>query len=112
MRPVIVLNRDGGAGTKTSVTSISFLEGGVGNVTPKLGLGEGEQILDRALYQKLKTKSKEPELILPMRVGCGVFGYWHGYSGGGADVDQALGRQGHGPHLARGRLLPCQAMFR
>ena len=88
IRPVIVLNRDSEAETKTPVASVSFLEGGVDNVTPKLGLGEGEQIFDEALFQKLKAESKEPEIFLPMRVGCGIFGSWYGYSGGGADVDQ------------------------
>ena len=84
VRPVIVF----GGPSDGTVTSTSFLEGGIGNVTPKLGLGEGERIFDEKLYQELKVKSKEPELVLPMRVGCGVFGYWHGYSGGGAEVDQ------------------------
>ena len=84
VRPVIVLGRTG----RGSVTSISFLEGGVGNVTPKLGLGEGEQAFDEATYQKLKAQSSAPKPVLPMRVGCGVFGTWYGYSGGGADMDQ------------------------
>jgi hypothetical protein len=88
VRPAIVLNRDLGAGTTATVTSLSLLEGEAGGTPPTLSLGEGVQTFDEKLYQKLKAASKEPERFLPMRVGCGVFGCWYGYSGGGVDVDQ------------------------
>ncbi len=106
VRPVIVLNPDRRTGGKTPVTSMSFLEGGVDNVTPKLGLGEGEQTFDEKLYQKLKAESNEPELLLPIRVGCGVFGSWYGYSGGGVDVDQVWVEK------ATGRILREEGFYR
>ena len=80
--------QDPQAGGAAHVTAVQFLEGGVNNVTPKLGLGEGEPVFNEKLYRELKGNSSGPTLPLPIRVGCGIFGSWYGYSGGGAEVDQ------------------------
>ena len=71
---------------RTSPVTKTIFNGGVDNMTPKLGLGEGKQVFDPQRYQELK--SDPSALPLPMRVGCGIWGSWYGYSGGGADVDQ------------------------
>ena len=92
------------------VAAVQFLEGGVNNVTPKLGLGEGEPVFNEKLYRQLKGNSSGPTLLLPSdRVGCGIFGSWYGYSGGGAEVDQIWVEKASGRVLTRGRILPGRA---
>jgi len=86
-RPVIVLGEDEGFQGGSRFTSKIFA-GGVNNMTPRLTLGAGERIFDNALYEELKAEMPTPDRILAMRVGCGVWDLWYGYSGGNALVDQ------------------------
>ena len=58
------------------------------SVLPRVILEEGDSQFSEALYDALKTASWKPERYLAMRVGCGVWGCWYGYSGGGAEADQ------------------------
>ena len=87
VRPVIVLTRDPQFQGKSPIAATIF-HGGIGNVTPQLGLGEGQKIFDETLYKKLQADSPAPKRLLPMQIGCGISGCWYGYSGGGAEVDQ------------------------
>ena len=86
-RPVIVLGRDPDFEGDRPITLTQFA-GGRGNMTPKLTLGEGEEIFDEELLEKLKAEEPKPQPFLAMRVGCGIWRSWYGYSGGGARVDQ------------------------
>ena len=51
-------------------------------------LGEGERILDEAEYERLKSEKPEPPLLLTIRVGCGIWGSWYGYTGSTIEVDR------------------------
>jgi len=57
-------------------------------ILPRAILEEGGRQLDEALFSALKAVSRKPEPYLAMRVGCGVWGCWYGYSGGGAEVEE------------------------
>ena len=85
--PVIVLERDNEYIKESPITKVIF-ENGVNNMTKKLMLGEGPDFFDKELFEKLKEEEAKPRRYLPMRVGCGIWGCWYGYSGGGADIDQ------------------------
>jgi beta-lactamase regulating signal transducer with metallopeptidase domain len=85
-RPVIALNDDPEFTEKSPITSTIFA-GGENNLTKKLTLGEGERLLDEALFREVKAKTP---WRFPTEVGCGIWGTWYGYSGGGgsAEIDQ------------------------
>lgn len=87
MRPMIVISPDPQFQGKSPITTTIF-ESGIDNRTTKLGLGEGKSIFDAELYKKLQAETPAPQRMLPMRIGCGIWGIWYGYSGGGVDVDQ------------------------
>jgi len=83
-RPVIVLDDDPEFTEQSPVTSTSF-DVGENNLTNKLILGEGERLLDEALFRELKAKTP---WYLRMEVGCGIWGTWYGYQGNVAEIDQ------------------------
>ena len=57
-------------------------------IHPQVLLTEGKNEYNEQLYESFKEILPEPERFLAMRVGCGVWGSWYGYSGGGATEDK------------------------
>jgi len=55
---------------------------------PRVLITEGKHVRNEALHESLKDILPKPARILAMRIGCGVWGSWYGYSGGGATEDR------------------------
>jgi hypothetical protein len=55
---------------------------------PRVLITEGKHVRNEALQESLKDILPKPTRILAMRIGCGVWGSWYGYSGGGATEDK------------------------
>ena len=85
IEPTLVMRPE--AESHTGPVTATIAPRGIRRATPILELCEGKPIFDEALYQRLKTLAVS-EHFFPIRVGCGIWGSWYGYSGGGVDVDQ------------------------
>ena len=95
-KPVVVLDVDPVLAGQSPIRLTQF-NGGIDNMTPKLTLGEGESVFDDH-SKELAARTPKPWSYLPMTVGCGIWGAWFGYSGGGAQVDQVwFDRVSHTP---------------
>lgn len=96
-KPVVVINKDPAFAGESPIRLTQFA-GGVNNMTPGLTLGEGEKVLDEQYLKQLQADTPRPESCLAMRLGCGIWGCWYGYTGSGATVDQVwFDRSSHLP---------------
>ena len=55
---------------------------------PGVLITEGEHAFNAALHESLEDIGPQSTRVLSMRIGCGVWGSWYGYSGGGATEDK------------------------
>jgi len=55
---------------------------------PAVLLTEGERSFNAPLHDSLEAVGPQSTPLLSMRIGCGVWSSWYGYSGGGATEDK------------------------
>ncbi len=57
------------------------------SILPAVILEEGDIQMKETVLDSLGAVARKPDRYIAMRVGCGVWRSWYGYSGGGAETD-------------------------
>ncbi len=72
-------------GQDRSFPLLMDVRGDTVSLLPQVLLTEGDRVSNPHLLEAFKKVLTKPQRPIAMRVGCGIWGTWYGYSGGGAE---------------------------